>query len=127
MRASGAALLVAACLFGCGGSDGGMVEATVSAWKSAGLSPTQLERAKDNKLAAKSCHTGKVSGIYVQLCEYETDDKARAGKAGGLKAIGDHTGVSLSRGKWLLVAIDKDKVDPSGRSVNKLAKAFWKE
>lgn len=111
---------------GCGGDDGGTVGATVSAWKSAGLSPTKLKRTKKNALDAKACHTGKVSGIYVELCDYANADAAEKAKKLGLKAVGAHTGVAISRGAWLLVAIDKDKVDPSGRTMNKVAKAFWK-
>jgi len=123
-------LLVAGAItlvLGCGDDGGSGVSGTVSAWKSAGLEPTKFEKDDGAKLDATACHRGKVSGIYATLCEYKDAKAATAAKAKGLKSVGNRTGISLSRNSWLLVAVDRDKVDPSGRTMNKLATAFWKK
>lgn len=111
----------------CGDGESSGVATIVKGWKAAGLEPTKLEAGDGTKLGATKCHTGKVSGIYVQLCAYAKEKAATDAKGKGLKSIGSRTGISLSRGTWLLVAVDKDKVDPSGRILNKIAKVFWKK
>jgi hypothetical protein len=123
-----AALLI--CVMGCGdeGSYSSSPHATVAAFEVAGLEAskfTDAKKAQIEKLGAKSCTAGKVSGIHVTLCRYDSDEAAKAARDKGVAAIGKATGLSLARGSLLMIAADRDKVDPSGRNLNRIGKAFW--
>ena len=97
----------------------------LSAWEQAGFKPSDFKDSDPASLGATTCKQGKVTGLYVTLCEYADPASATAAKPTGEKLVGDHTGVALVRAKAMMVIVDTDKIDPSGRIINKLAKSFW--
>jgi hypothetical protein len=119
------AMSIAAC-----GDDGGYgspLTNSAAAFGAAGLEASKFEedKAAIKKLGAKECIAGKVEGVHVTLCRYEDEAKAKAAKSKGLAAVGKATGLSLARGDVLMVAADRNKVDGSGRALNRIGKAFW--
>jgi hypothetical protein len=122
LLAAAGVLAVAALAAGC---DSSPSAAALDAWKEAGLEPTSFADADPAALGARQCQEGKVNGVYVTLCQFPDRAAAAKAKTAGLAKAGDTTVVALARGSQLMIAADKDKIDPSGRTVNKLSRAFW--
>lgn len=95
-------------------------QAVLDAWKKAGLQPSAMTPAQ--VAFGTDCRSGTVSGIDVLLCVYSSPDKARAVEQAGFGWVGDATGISQARGSVLIAAADRRKADPSGRTINQLAK-----
>ena len=95
----------------------------VDAWKEAGLEPTSFEKLTDDELGDE-CYLGKVDGLEVTLCRYADAAAAEAARERGLERVGETTGAALPSGRLLLVIADRDRVDPTGRTINKVARAF---
>lgn len=112
-------LLVAAC------ADSVSVEEQLGTWSKAGLEPTAFETAKRSDLGCENCFSGKVSGVHVALCNCPDEEAAAKATDAGRKSIGNATGVALARGATLMIAVDRDNIDPNGRTINKLSKVFW--
>lgn len=101
-------------------------DATVAAWRKAGLEVSPLTTADAKPLSAQACRSGTVSGVDVVLCAYDSGEDATAAEALGLATIGDATGASLHHGSQLLVVADRRKTDPSGRTIDAIVRAFRK-
>jgi hypothetical protein len=95
-------------------------DGVVETWKKGGLAPSPLGAA--TVAFGKDCQSGKVNGIDVLLCEYPSEADAKAAEEQGLAWVGDTTGISRAAGKVLIVAADRSKADPSGRTLNQLTK-----
>lgn len=95
-------------------------EAVIEAWKKGGLSPSAFTAA--TVAFGKDCQSGTVNGIDVTLCEYASEDEARAAEEPGLAWVGETTGISRAAGKVLIAAADRRKADPSGKTINQLTK-----
>jgi len=109
----------------CGESD--PLEEQLSSWRKAGLETTPFESTAPNKLGAVSCFAGNVSGIHVTLCDYPDAAATEQATQAGHRTIGNATGLALARGQVLLVAVDRDNVDPQGQTINKISRTFWGE
>lgn len=120
--------LFATAIAACGGGGGAAAsnDAVVAAWKSAKLDVSAMTDVDPKPYSATKCRGGTVSGVDVVLCTYGSGEDAQAAEDLGLDQIGAATGVALARGDRLLVAIDRRKVDPSGRTLDAIAKAFRK-
>lgn len=127
---SGRALALAVvALAACGGSKagtGGGDDAVVAAWKAAKLDVSALTTVDPKPYSATACRGGTVSGVDVVLCRYGSGEDAHAAEELGLAAVGDVTGAALAHGTQLLVIADRRKADPSGRTVQAIARAFKK-
>ena len=110
-------------LVNCGGSD--PLEDQLKAWREADLNPTAFENVPPSGVGAVSCFAGKVSGVHVTLCDYPDEDAATKAAETGRQSIGSATGLALARKVVLMIAADKDNVDPTGKTLNKLSKVFW--
>jgi hypothetical protein len=95
-------------------------DAVLATWTDAKLTVSPLTPA--TVAFGKDCQTGTVEGIELLLCGFATPDEAKAAEDGGLGWIGQATGVSQARGAALIVLADRRKVDPSGRTINRLVK-----
>lgn len=95
----------------------------VAGWKSAKLTPIELEATKDG-IAGGNCRAGKVAGLEVSLCEFSDAVAADSAKEEGVRQIAAHTGAALVRDRYLLVVADVDKVDVHGIKLNQVAKLF---
>ena len=100
------------------------IDSTVEAWRQAGLETSPFATASDAKLAGGACQRGVVEGLDTMLCEYTDGDAARRATDAGRRQVGATTGVALASGHLLLVAADRSESDPSGRTMNRVARVF---
>ena len=99
-------------------------DSIVAAWKTAGLEATSFEPMAGAGIASGTCVAGQVNQMDTVLCRYADDAAAEAAKPAGLTYIGETTGVALSKGPYLFVIADRNKKDPSGKTIDKAAKTF---
>jgi len=99
-------------------------EATIAAWKTAGLSPSAFMATQ--VAVGKDCQSGTVSGVDVVVCTYASDAEAKAAEEAGLAWVGETTGMAQARGKVLVAAADRKKADPQGKTINSLMKLAGK-
>jgi hypothetical protein len=97
--------------------------AVLDTWKAAGLTVSQFAPVDGSALGG-TCQGGTVGGIDVTLCTYPSADAAKKAEDKGYAAVGATTGTALAQGSMLLVAADRKKADPQGRTINQLAKLF---
>ncbi len=90
----------------------------LAAWKAGGLEPSAFTKATVD--VGKDCKSGTVNKVDVLVCTFASDQEAKAAEDPGLKWVGNHTGASRANGKTLIVAADRRKADPSGRTINLL-------
>lgn len=109
---------------GCGKDTVSSASGMQSVWKKAGLESTSFETITEAKLGDATCQRGKVSGVETTVCVYRDEAAAKEKREAGLKLVGNHTGASLARGKLLLIVIDRERVDPSGRTINRITQSF---
>jgi len=110
---------------GCNGAKTESADHIVDHWKQAGLSSTTFSSTTTEKLAT-DCWAGSTSGIETTLCRYSEGAAAKNAEKSGLAVVGNVTGVSLANGNWLLVIADRNKSDPNGKVINKIANVFRK-
>lgn len=106
---------------GRGGAGGELTrDRVVEAWKKGGLTPTPLTAATTT--VGKDCHSGTVNSVDVLVCQFATVDEAKAAEPKGYEWVGEATGTAVVSGKVLVVASDRRKSDPSGRTIDKIMK-----
>jgi hypothetical protein len=129
MRAIWIAVLVVACgkasddkPAGGGAASGSAAAAdpVVDAWRAAKLVPSALTPA--SVAFGKDCQSGTIEGLDVLLCRYGSAVDAKAAESPGYGWVGQATGASQAHGTTLIVLADRRKVDPSGRTINRLMK-----
>jgi hypothetical protein len=96
-------------------------DAVIDAWKSAGIAVTAMAPSQAH---GGDCQAGTAGGVEVTLCTFADAKAASAAQPAALTTIGDATGAALAQGAMLLVVTDRRKVDPAGRTINQLTKAF---
>jgi len=120
-------LAAAAALTACGDDKGAAPSTSagvVDAWKAAGLTVSALSPAQLPVLAATSCQSGTINGVEITLCVFPDAAAARAAEPKGLTLVGAATGTSIAQTTMLLVVADRRKVDPSGRTIDRLTRVF---
>jgi hypothetical protein len=123
------ALALIAFLAGCekgGGSAPANLDGVVAAWKQEGIDGSGLSPASKGKIEGGTCREGSLDGFETVLCEFASEEAAAKAQAAGLALVGETTGLSLVRGKLLLVVADRNHTDPSGKRLNKIAQTFRK-
>jgi hypothetical protein len=116
-----------AALLGCSKDDGKSAAPTagarndvLEAWKKGGLAPSAFAAATG--AVGKDCQSGTVGGVDVLVCEFPSEAEAKTAEDAGLAWVGEATGISRAAGKVLIVAADRKKADPSGKTLNQLTK-----
>jgi hypothetical protein len=97
--------------------------AVLDTWKQAGLTVSAFTPA-DGHAVGGTCQSGTVGGVDVVLCSFKDAAAAKKAEDAGYVTVGETTGVSIAQGTMLLIAADRRKVDPSGRTINQMAKLF---
>jgi hypothetical protein len=129
MRAIVLTLLLAGCdkpseATGAAGRAAGSVvdpaDPVIDAWKTAKLVASALTPA--TVAFGKDCRSGTIEGLELLLCRYPTPAEAKAAEDKGYGWVGQATGASQAHGAALIVLADRRKVDPSGRTINRLMK-----
>jgi hypothetical protein len=104
-------------------------DAVLDAWSSAGLSPQGFAAVQPAPYAATYCERGSVGGVEALVCEY-ADDGAIARGQQELKdewsRVGIQTGVAVRTKRTLLSAVDRERHDPNGKTINQLIQTFRK-
>src|ERR1041384_2844615 len=116
-------LVLSLVAFDKGGGDkaaGGARDAVTDAWKAEKLTVSALTPA--TVTFGKDCQGGTVEGIDVLLCNFATPAEAKAAVDQGYTWAGSATGTSEAQGAAPVVRADRRKVDPSGRTINRLMK-----
>jgi hypothetical protein len=92
----------------------------VETWKSNGLAPSAFAPA--NVAFGKDCQSGAVSNIDVLVCVFGSPAEAKAAADPGNGWIGEQTmtGASQAHGSLLIVAADRKKSDPNGKTIQKM-------
>ena len=117
----GAVLLVAvAAAAGCSKGKSGPTsrDGVIAAWKKGGLEPSAFTASKTD--IGKDCSAGTVNKVDVLVCTFGSEKEAKDAEDKGLQWVGDTTGASQAQGEMLIVAADRRKADPSGRTINQL-------
>jgi len=104
-------------------------DAVLDAWKSAGLTPGPFAPVQPAPYAASYCERGDVNGVETLVCEYADDSALDRGQQ-QLKEewarANVHTGVTVRTKRTLLSAVDRERRDPNGKTINQLVQAFRK-
>ena len=116
-------VVLAACSKG-GASEGGGTGLVLTAWQKAGLEPGTFEPVENKAFGAGQCRAGKVRSLDATVCEYADVADAKRAETSGMAGIQGGTGLALAEGKMLLVLLDTKHSDPSGKSMNEVARVF---
>jgi hypothetical protein len=104
-------------------------DAVLDAWSGAGLAPQGFAAVRPVPYAAAYCERGSVGGVETLVCEY-SDDGAIARGQQELRdewaKAGVQTAVAVRTKRTLLAAVDRERHDPNGKTINQLIQAFRK-
>jgi hypothetical protein len=101
----------------------------LNAWRNAGLAPEGFTAVQPAPNSAAYCEHGKVHGVDTLVCEYASDADAAQGTRQvreGWARVDAHTGVLLQAKRTMMVAVDRERREPSGKTISQMAKAFQK-
>jgi hypothetical protein len=101
----------------------------LAAWRNAGLAPEGFARVEPAPNSATYCEHGKVRGVDTLVCEYTSEDALARGTAQvkeGWARVDAHTGVILRAKRTMMVVVDRERREPSGKTISLMAKVFGK-
>jgi hypothetical protein len=97
----------------------------MDALNGAGLKVEPFHPVDARHFAALACSQGRVEGFDALVCDYGTAEGWVRGKKPAEDFIGQaFTGTWATRDRLLLVVADRDHHDPTGRSLQKVLRAF---
>jgi hypothetical protein len=107
-------------------TEGGVrLEQVSEAFSSAGLKVTDFKPADPARFNALKCVAGQVERIDTVVCEYGSPDAVALGKKAGEQwASGANTAAVLGNGRTVLAVADRERVDPNGKTIHKITRAF---
>jgi hypothetical protein len=79
--------------------------------------------------SADYCEHGQVHGVDTLVCEYASEEALTRGTQQvkeGWARVDAHTGVVLRAKHTLMVVVDRERREPSGKTINQMAKIFGK-
>ncbi len=99
----------------------------LNAWRNAGLAPEGFARVDPAPDSAAYCEHGQVHGVDTLVCEYASEDTLTR----GMKQVKEewarvdvHTGVVVRAKRTTMVAQDRERREPSGKTISQMAKVF---
>lgn len=95
-----------------------------SAWRSAGYEVEDMAKVAESPIGGEACWSARVDKLDTLFCRYKDDAAAAQAHASGLQYVGENTGLALNQKRWMIVVVDRDKTDPKGKSLNRVAKTF---
>jgi hypothetical protein len=103
------------------------VETVLKAWTAEGFDTKGVVNLDPDNWSAGACSRGTVSGVDVLMCEYATDEALAVGEKKIMtdwaeESVGTGAAVHVSR--TILAIADRNKTDPSGRTIARLIKTF---
>jgi hypothetical protein len=99
----------------------------LAAWRNAGLVPEGFGPMNPKVERATYCEHGKVSGVDTTLCEFENDQALDVGVQKvreGWARVDAHTGVVVRAKNTLLALVDRERREPSGKTINQIISVF---
>jgi hypothetical protein len=101
----------------------------LNAWRSAGLAPEDFVAMRPAPNSADYCEHGQIHGVDTLVCEYASEEALTRGTQQvkeGWARVDAHTGVVLRTKHTLMVVVDRERREPSGKTINQMAKIFGK-
>jgi len=101
----------------------------LNAWRSAGLAPEGFARIEPAPNSATYCEHGQIRGVDTLLCEYASEEALTRGTQQvkeGWERVDAHTGVAVRAKRTLMVVVDRERREPSGKTISQMAKVFGK-
>jgi hypothetical protein len=99
----------------------------LAAFRTAGLAPDGFAAMNPMPEHATYCEHGKVAAIDTTICEYRDDQALDRGvqliKTGWAR-IDAHTGVVVRAKHTLLAVVDRERREPSGKTINQMINVF---
>ena len=101
----------------------------LGAWRNAGLAPEAFASVQPVPYGAAYCEHGTVRGVDTTVCEYAGDDVLARGTQlvkQEWARVDAHTGVVLRAKRTSMVAVDRERREPTGKTISQMAKVFGK-
>jgi len=101
----------------------------LTAWRNAGLAPEGFVALQPPPNSADYCEHGSVHGVDTLVCEYATEEALARGTQQvkeGWERVDAHTGVVLRAKHTLMVVVDRERREPTGKTISQMAKLFGK-
>jgi hypothetical protein len=101
----------------------------LNAWRNAGLAPEGFARVDPAPNSAAYCEHGVIRGVDTLVCEYASEDALARGTQQvkeGWSRVDIHTGVMVRAKRTTMVVVDRERREPSGKTISQLAKVFGK-
>ena len=101
----------------------------LNAWRTAGLAPEGFAFAPPPPNTATYCERGMVRGVDTTVCEYADDqalDRGVQQVRDGWNRMDVHTGVVLRAKRTTMVVADRERREPSGKTISQMTKIFGK-
>ena len=99
----------------------------LSAWRNAGLAPENFAFAPPPPNTASYCEHGTVRGVDTMVCEYPDDQALERGVQQvrqNWAHLDVHTGVVLRAKRTTMVVVDRERREPSGKTISQMTKLF---
>ncbi len=93
------------------------------------VTPADVAFAPPPPNTATYCERGRVAGVDTTVCEYGDDASLERGVAAVKQEwarLDVHTGVVLRAKRTTMVAVDRERREPSGKTISQMAKLFGK-
>jgi len=106
------------------------VDSILKVWNAAGFDTEKVVNVEPDAWSAGACSRGPVAGLELLICEYSSDDATLVGEK---KMMSDWeeesvpTGAVVRTSRTLLAIADRNKADPSGGTIVRLAKLFTEQ
>jgi len=101
----------------------------LTAWRNAGLAPEGFARVQPAPDGAAYCEHGQIHGVDTLVCEYASEESLTRGMQQVKEEwarMDTHTGVVLRAKRTLMVVVDRERREPSGKTISQMAKLFGK-
>lgn len=99
----------------------------LTAFRQAGLVPDGFAEMKPVPAPATYCEHGHVNGVDTMVCEYQDDATLNQGIQqikSGWASVDAHTGVAVRTKRTLLAVVDRERREPSGKTISQMVSIF---
>jgi hypothetical protein len=101
----------------------------LAAWHNAGLETKEFAPIQPAPSGAAYCEHGMVGGVDAVVCEYASDEALTQGLQQvkeGWARVDAHTGVILQTKRTTMAVVDRERREPSGKTISQMVKVFRK-
>jgi hypothetical protein len=101
----------------------------LTTWRNAGLVPEGFAPVEPAPNGAAYCEHGTVGGVDTLVCEYGSDEALAMGieqVKEGWARVDAHTGVLLKVKRTTMAVVDRERREPSGKTIKQMTTAFRK-